>query len=326
MKALLNYLILPSEITEAEARHVHSINKVAMIVAYLHVPIFVMLGYLCGTGVVDALVLSALVLAGPIFGSKMIDDPRLLSLVFGFTSMCLGAVLVHLGQGSIQIEMHFHFFVFLALLAVYGNPMTIVVAAITVALHHAVFWLFLPTSIFNYDAAIWVVAIHALFVVLESVASCFIARNFFDNVIGLEKILKKRTQELDGRNRDMKLILDNTAQGFITVSMDGKVSNEKSAIISNIFEDTNSEIFWDWFSNISVNTGDMIKYGFNDLIDDFMPESVILGQMPQKFKKDKDTYKIEYQAIKENNQIKTILIVLTNITSDLEQQDLENKQ
>ena len=91
-------------------------------------------------------------------------DPRTLGLVYGFTSMGLGALLAHLGQGPMQIEMHFHFFAALALLTVWANPLVIWVATLTVALHHALFWLLLPSSVFNYQASFWVVAVHASFV------------------------------------------------------------------------------------------------------------------------------------------------------------------
>src|SRR5205823_7385778 len=109
----------------------------------------------------------------------------------------------------------------IAMLAVFGNPSVIIAAAVTVALHHLVLWFALPQSVFNYDAPVWVVAVHAAFVVLESVAACFIARSFFDNVIGLERIVRARTAELDRRNRDMRLVLDNVGQGFATVDAAG---------------------------------------------------------------------------------------------------------
>src|SRR6202042_3083434 len=104
------------------------------------------------------------------------------------TSMFMGGLLVHFGQGPMQIEMHFYFFVSLALLAVYANPLIIIAAATTVALHHLVLYLFLPRSAFNYEASLLAVSVHALFVALESIAACFVARTFFENVGGLEKI------------------------------------------------------------------------------------------------------------------------------------------
>ena len=52
-------------------------------------------------------------------------------------------------------------------------------------------------------------------VVLESIAACFVARSFFDNVIGLERIVEGRTAELDARNRDMRLVLANHTEGLL---------------------------------------------------------------------------------------------------------------
>lgn len=41
----------------------------------------------------------------------------------------------------------------------------ILVAAGTIAVHHVVFWLLWPKSVFNYDASFSIVLLHAAFVV-----------------------------------------------------------------------------------------------------------------------------------------------------------------
>ena len=69
LQSIFNYLILPEEKTEAEIKHVRSINKIALVVAYLHVPLFVLVALACDTGVMNALILSTLVLAGPTIAS-----------------------------------------------------------------------------------------------------------------------------------------------------------------------------------------------------------------------------------------------------------------
>src|SRR5256886_13680630 len=96
--------------------------------------------------------------------------------------------------------------------------------------HHLLLFLILPSSVFNYEASVWAVAVHALFVVLESIAACFVARSFFDNVIGLERIVGARTRELDARNGDLHLLLDSVGQGFFTFDRDGAISKERSAV------------------------------------------------------------------------------------------------
>src|SRR5262249_17283367 len=145
-------------------------------------------------------------LVGPTLAYFFFQNPRSLSVTFGFTAMAMGGLLVHFGQGPMQIEMHFYFFTLLALLSIFGNPLVIILPAVTVAAHHGLLYFLLPRSVFNYDASLWAVVVHAAFVVLESFAACFMARSFFDNVIGLERIVGERTRELDAVNRDMRLV------------------------------------------------------------------------------------------------------------------------
>jgi len=58
-----------------------------------------------------------------------LSNPRYVSIAIGIALMGQGGLLVHIGQGPVQIEMHFYFFAVLAMLAVFGNPMVIVAAA-----------------------------------------------------------------------------------------------------------------------------------------------------------------------------------------------------
>lgn len=168
-------------------------NRVALVFFALHVPVFALVAWANHTGPALAALLTSIVVLGPAAGEYTLTNPRSVSMIHGVSAMFMGGLLVHFGQGPAQIEMHFYFFALLAMCAVFGNPMVIVASTITVALHHLIIWLTLPRSVFNYDAGWWVVAIHAAFVVLEAIATCFIARSFFDNVIGLERIVQART-------------------------------------------------------------------------------------------------------------------------------------
>ena len=142
----------------------------------------------------------------------------------------------------------------------------------------------LPKSVFNYDAPIWVVLVHAAFVVLESIATCYIARSFFDNVIGLEKIVQARTTELDARTRDMRLVLDNVDQGFITIDRNGRMSNERSAIVETWLGSADSgTTFAAYLGRKAPLAGETFELGLQDVIDGFLPLEVTLAQLPQRF-------------------------------------------
>src|ERR1041385_6125030 len=152
---LWRYLFLPHEISAFERSYLRRMNRIALIFFYLHVPAFAGVAELAGTSMLQAAVMTPLVLIGPTAVHFWLPEPRALAVAYGFTAMVMGGLLVHFGQGPMQIEMHFYFFVLIALLAGLGNPAAIMVAAVTVALHHLVVWLVLPSSVFNYEASVW---------------------------------------------------------------------------------------------------------------------------------------------------------------------------
>ena len=200
---LLRYIVLPPESTGFEKEYLSRVNRVALWFFLAHLPVFVLIAFFNETEHEFALALTSCVLMGPFFAVRYLQSQRAVSVIMGITAMMMGGLLVHFGQGPVQIEMHFYFFVLLALLAVFANPMVIVAAAVTVAAHHLVMWYLLPSSVFNYDAPLWVVAVHAVFVVLEAVAGCFIARSFFDNVVELEQHVQERTHRLSEANAEL---------------------------------------------------------------------------------------------------------------------------
>ncbi len=82
------------------------------------------------------------------------------------SQMLVSALLIHLAGG--RLEMHFHIFASLAILAFYRSPKVLIVATVVIAADHLLRGAFFPQSIF-YDSyfAIWRVLEHAAWVVFE---------------------------------------------------------------------------------------------------------------------------------------------------------------
>jgi two-component system, chemotaxis family, sensor kinase CheA len=325
LKKLLDYLVLPSAVSDFERQYLVRMNRIGMWFFCGHVPLMMTIAALNGTGVALAALLSSLVVAGPVLANVGFKNPRVISVSYGFTAMMMGALLVHFGQGPIQIEMHFYFFVLIALLAVYANPLAIIVAAVTVALHHLLLWLLVPASVFNYAAPVWVVAVHALFVVLESIASCFIARSFFDNVIGLEKIVQARTAELDARNRDMRVVLDNVDQVLLTIDRDAVVGHETSAICGEWLGDAPGQKFHEVLAQRAPATAMSFELGWQQYVDDFLPAELTLEQLPYEIVVDKRTLRLAYKEIT-HAEGKRVLVIGTDVTSEIARALLEVEQ
>ncbi len=328
MKKLIDYLLLPKSVSEFERNYLAKMNRVGFGFFAAHLPIMAAIAFFNGTGALFAALSTVVVLVGPLVALRTFENPRAVSMVYGFTAMAMGGLLVHFGQGPVQIEMHFYFFVLIALLAVYANPLVIVVAAVTAAVHHLVLWLVLPGSVFNYAAPVWVVAVHALFGVLESVAACFIARSFFDNVIGLEKIVAARTSELDQRNQDMRVVLDNVDQVLLTLDKQAVVGAETSqSARSRLGEDLAQRSLQEVLRGNYGGVADDFAMGWEQLTDGFLPAELALEQLPSRLiSADGKTLRLEYKAIEEQGELSRVLVVGTDVTAELSRSRLEEEQ
>lgn len=323
-RRVVDGVVLPPEVTAFERQYLARMNRVALYFYWAHLPIFVLIAAINGTGPLTAAILTACVLIGPTVASRVLESPRAVSVVHGFTAMLMGGVLVHLGQGPVQIEMHFYFFVLLALLAVFANPLVIVVAAVTAAVHHLLLWIWLPSSVFNYDAPLWVVAVHAAFVVLESVAASFIARSFFDNVIGLERIVAQRTAALDVRNQDLRRVLDHLGQGLVIVRADGRPTEERSRATERMLGPA-QPTFAAWVAQGDASCGAMMELGLAQVFEEVLPPDITLGQLPADAKVGEQVLAFDYTAIGEA-PVEGVLVMISDVTAERARAALEAEQ
>ena len=78
----------------------------------------------------------------------------------------------------------------------------------------------------------------------------------------LEQRVQERTEELGARNRDMRLVLDNVNQGFLTISDEGLLAQEHSAIVETWFGAYEAPLaFWDYIARSDANFADMFQLG-----------------------------------------------------------------
>jgi len=322
----IDYVRLPAEISDFERSWLARMNRVALGFFWLNLPLFVAVAFFNETGPLLAVVLTGLVLVGPTVALGALDNPRAVSMVHGFTAMCLGGLLVHFGQGPVQIEMHFYFFSLLAVLAMFGNPTVIIVAAVTVTLHHTVVWAIIPRSVFNYDASVWVIAIHAAFVVVESIAACFIARSFFDNVIGLEKLVGQRTQALEQRNQDLRTVLDNVREGLVTVYRDGRLSSERSAVIERWFPGEATTLR-ELVEPVDADFAARLEVAWDMLIDGFMPTDVALHQLPRRLVVGDRVLCLQFFVVEAcDERVESLLLVISDVTDAERRAQAEARQ
>jgi HAMP domain-containing protein/HPt (histidine-containing phosphotransfer) domain-containing protein len=145
----------------------------------------------------------------------------------------------------------------------------------------------------------------------------------------LEIKVQERTRELGERNRDMRLVMDNVNQGFLTVSITGKLAQERSAIVDRWFGSYEGDTqFSDYIAQSDSLYAASFKMGYEALIEDVLPRELCIEQLPARLRRDGREYRCSYFAILKGEQLGGLLIVINDVTSELlhARQEAERKE
>ena len=139
----------------------------------LHVVGLFIFALVQGRGLTHSLLEASIVGAFAVAASLNSCPRKFTSAACALGLITSSAVLVHLGEGT--IELHFHFFVMVGILTLYQDWVPFLLAIGYVVLHHGVLGTMAPAEVYNHPAAIahpfrWAV-IHGAFVLAASVAS-----------------------------------------------------------------------------------------------------------------------------------------------------------
>jgi len=145
-----------------------------------------------------------------------------------------------------------------------------------------------------------------------------------DYASGLEKRVAERTAELARINQGMRLVLDNVAQGFITIDLEGVMSPERSTICDRWFGSSQpGTTLVEAISPRDQAAADWIKIGLAELREDVMPTAIVLDQMPSRMRLAERTMRLTYQPIFQGEKLERLLVVVTDITEEMVRERIE---
>lgn len=143
--------------------------------------------------------LGGLITAFPLYLLRSAPGSPLTRHVLAAAQMLMGAVLIHVGGG--RIEMHFHIFGSLAFLSFYRDLGMLSTATLVVVLDHLLRGLFLPASVYGSPtASLWRFAEHAAWVLFENVflaVACIQSRIQIKAMIGQQAELEKLNESIE---------------------------------------------------------------------------------------------------------------------------------
>jgi HPt (histidine-containing phosphotransfer) domain-containing protein/HAMP domain-containing protein len=136
----------------------------------------------------------------------------------------------------------------------------------------------------------------------------------------LEHKVEERTLALAGRNRDMRLVLDNVDQGFITLSMDGVMASERSAVVDRWFGTGADKTFWHYLFATSPDFALGFELGWDQLVADVLPYEVALEQLPSRLSAKGSSFSLRYMPLLKDDRLEGVLVVVADITDRLQRE------
>lgn len=137
----------------------------------------------------------------------------------------------------------------------------------------------------------------------------------------LEQKVEARTLELAGRNRAMRLVLDNVDQGFLTLSLDGEMASERSAVIDQWFGECGAPgTFWAYLGRSSPAFAAEFEVAWDQVVSDFLPTDVAIAQLPSRLTASCSTFSFRYLPIHREQRLEGALVVIADITDKLQRE------
>ncbi len=151
-----------------------------------------------------------------------------------------------------------------------------------------------------------------------------LARAFNDMTASLRSTIA----QLDGRNRDMRLVLDNVDQGLLTIDRDGVISAERSAVVAKWFGPTSTgQTLTEYLRAVDPPTAETFQVQWEELLEASLPRELLLHQLPKRLASRTSSYALSYIPITEaDDRMAKLLVVISDITARLAAERAEAEQ
>ena len=145
---------------------------------------------------------------------------------------------------------------------------------------------------------------------------------------GMTNGLREAMAALDGRNRDMRLVFDNVAQGLVTMNPDGTVSDERSAVVDSwIGPIPKGCALWTHFEPLDHRFAANFKLAYESLFeDDWMPLELRLDNTPKKARVGDRFLELELRPILDGEKLAKVLVIVSDVSERVAQEKARSEE
>ncbi len=143
----------------------------------------------------------------------------------------------------------------------------------------------------------------------------------------MTRAIANREQRISERNRDLRRVLDNAADGFITVDVAGSMSDERSGVLDRWFGPPRIQgSFLDYMDDVAPQVAESVRLGWEELREDVLPLELILHQLPRRFEREGRYFELDYRPVQAGASLERILVVIRDVTQQIERERAEQGQ
>lgn len=123
------------------------------------------------------------------------------------------------------------------------------------------------------------------------------------------------------RNRDMAMLLDTAEQGFLGVDGSGTLVEERSAVAAAwLGHYRPGQKIWEAIGEVDPVAGEWVELGWTNLLESGFPVEVSLDQLPKRLNIGGHVVRLQFKPVVRGNQMDHALVVLSDITAEIERQ------
>ncbi|HVY25639.1 MAG TPA: ATP-binding protein [Polyangiaceae bacterium] len=138
--------------------------------------------------------------------------------------------------------------------------------------------------------------------------------------------MQERTQELAGRNRDLRLVLDTVDQALLTIDLSGRVAPERSSVTDAWFGTYVGSPRFVEYVGADRRFTVIFELGLEGLRDGVLPAEIYLEQLPKRLERGAKQFDCRYLPIEERGALKGLLLVIDDVTERLARAREEGEQ
>jgi HPt (histidine-containing phosphotransfer) domain-containing protein len=115
----------------------------------------------------------------------------------------------------------------------------------------------------------------------------------------------------------VRLILDNTGDGLLSLRVDGSCDRTVSKAMVSWLGEYGGQPAWEYLFAGDPDAQGMMQLVLQECAEGFMPKDALLSMLPSKIRRDGREYRVSYRQIGEGETLSQLLVVVNDVTEEI---------